>query len=119
MVRINDFDFVVELNVGSGDNARAFLGKVQGYLVATVHVDRQPFQVEQDLNDIFLDAFDCAVLMQNAIDFGLYHGAAGHGREQNATQRIAQGMTETTLQRLKSDLGARGRSFLYVDMTRS
>src|SRR5690606_1934636 len=82
-----------------------------------MHLDCQTLEVQQDLDDIFLDAFNGAVLMQNAIDFRLYHGTTGHGREQNAPQRIAQGMTEATLQRLKSDLGTRGRGFLNGDMT--
>src|SRR5690606_41005540 len=103
-IGIDDLHIVIQLDIASGDRALTLLGQGQGNLVATMHLDCQTLEVQQDLDDIFLDAFNGAVLMQNAIDFRLYHGTTGHGREQNAPQRIAQGMTEATLQRLKSDL---------------
>ena len=118
MIRVDDLDIVIQLNISCSHLARSFLGQGQGHMITAVHLDCQTFQVQQDLDDIFLNAFDGAVFMQNAVDFRLYHGTTGHGREQNTTKRIAQGMAETTLQRLKSNLGARGRGFLYVNMTR-
>src|SRR5690606_24112552 len=117
VIGIDDLHIVIQLDIASGDRALTLLGQGQGNLVATMHLYCQTLEVQQDLDDIFLDAFNGAVLMQNAIDFRLYHGTTGHRREQSEPQRTAQGMPEATLTRPKSDLGARGRGFLNVDLT--
>src|SRR5690606_32548355 len=43
VVAIDDFDIVIQLNIGSGDHARAFLGKAQRYFVTTVQLNGQAF----------------------------------------------------------------------------
>ncbi|MNN13630.1 hypothetical protein D3C81_1266680 [compost metagenome] len=82
-----------------------------------MQLDGQAFQVEQDLNYIFLHTLDGAVLMEYAIDFSLNHCTARHGGQQDATQRVAQCVTKTALERLERDLGAGRADHLNVDMT--
>src|SRR5690606_15085999 len=92
------------------------LRQSQRHFVTTVQVDRQAFQVEQDFNDIFLNTFNRGVLMEYAVDFGLDYCTARHGGQQDAAQRVAQGMTKATLERLESDLGAGRTDHLHIDM---
>src|SRR5690606_41946098 len=73
--------------------------------------------VQEELHDIVLSAFDGAVLVEHAIALGLAHCTARHGGQQDATQRGAQGMAETTLEGLERDLGAGRTDHLNVDVT--
>src|SRR5690606_24565687 len=116
VVAIDDFDIVIQLNIGGGDHTRTLLGKAQGHFVTTVQLDGQAFQVEQDFDHVFLHTLDGAVLVEYAIDFGLDHCTAGHGGQQDATQRVAQGMAKATLERLERDLGAGRTDHLHIDV---
>ena len=93
VVAIDDFDIVIQLNIGSGNYARALLSQSQGHFVTAVQLDSQTFQVEQDLDDIFLHTFDRGVLVEYAVDLGLDYCTARHGGQQDATQRVAQGLS--------------------------
>src|SRR5690606_27099586 len=55
VVAVDDFDIVIQLNIGSGDHARTLLGKVQRYFIAAVQLDSQALEVQEDLDDIFLN----------------------------------------------------------------
>ena len=92
MVAVQDLHIVVDLDVGSGDNARALLGQGQGGAVAGVHTDGHILQVEQDFEHVLLQTFDRGVLMQHAVDFDFRDGEARDGRQQHATQGVAQRM---------------------------
>ncbi len=68
MVAVQDLHIVVDLDVGSGDNARALLGQGQGGAVAGVHTDGHVLEVQQDFEHVLLQTFDRGVLMQHAVD---------------------------------------------------
>jgi hypothetical protein len=53
--------------------------------------------------------------MQHAFDFGFDDGGAGHRREQNAAQSIAERVAETALERLDRDACAIGTEGLDLD----
>src|SRR5262249_44024097 len=61
---------------------------------------RHGLQVEQDIDHVFLHAFDAGVLVQHAVDLDLGDGAAWHGRQQHPAQRVAERVAEATLERL-------------------
>ena len=102
MLRIHDFNVMVKRDVTRRDRARALLAQGQVRALAVVHKNRYTLEVEEDIDDIFLYPFQGGVLMQYAVDRGFRNGTTDHGRKQNTTQRITQGVTEATLQRLKS-----------------
>src|SRR5690606_8408505 len=116
VIAIDDFDIVIQLDIGSGNRARALLHQAQGHFITAVQLDGDTFEVEQDFDDIFLHALDGAVLVEHAVDLSLDHGAARHGGQQNATQRVAQGVAETALERLERDLGTGRTDHLHIDM---
>ncbi len=116
MIAIDDFDIVIQLDIGSGNSARALLHQAQGHFITAVQLDGDTFEVEQDFDDIFLHALDGAVLVEHTVDLSLDHSAAGHGGQQNTTQRVAQGVAKTTLEGLESDLGTGRTDHLHIDM---
>ncbi len=81
-----------------------FLCRRSSRLFARVQADRDLLEIQQDVDHVFLHAFDAGVLVQYAVDLSLGDGAAGHGRQQHAAQRVAQGMAEATLEGLDHDL---------------
>src|SRR5690606_30082308 len=116
VIAIDDFDIVIQLDIGSGNSARALLHQAQGHFITAVQLDGDTFEVEQDFDDIFLHALDGAVLVEHTVDLGLDHSAAGHGGQQNTTQRVAKGVAKTTLEGLESDLGTGRTDHLHIDM---
>ena len=119
MLRVTDLDIVINLNIASCYRARTFLGQGDFSFVLAVHHKGNTLEVQQDLNNIFLYALDGRVLMQYSIDFDFGDRAAGHGRQQNTTQGIAQRVAKATLQRLQSYLGAGSALLIDVDLVRS
>ncbi|MDF9754755.1 hypothetical protein OKW51_001718 [Pseudomonas hunanensis] len=117
MIGVDDLDIVIQLNIGSGNHPRTLFRQGQRNFVTTVQFDSQAFQVQQDFNDVFLYTFDRGVLVEYAIDLGLDYCTARHGGQQDAAQRVAQGMAEATLERLERDLGAGWTDNLHVDVT--
>src|SRR5690606_17962311 len=117
VIAVDDLNVVIQLNIGSSDHTRALFGQSQGDFVTTVQLDSQTFEVQKDLNDIFLNAFDGAVLVEHTVNLGLDYCTARHGGQQDATQRVAQGVAKATLERLESDLGGGRTDHLNVDVT--
>jgi hypothetical protein len=78
---------VVDDDVAGAHGARALLRELELGLFARVHLDRDRLQVQQDVDDVLLDALDAGVLVQHALDLGFDDGGAGHRREQ--TRRSA------------------------------
>jgi hypothetical protein len=118
VIRVADLDVVIGLDIAGGDRALTFLAQYQLASSLPFMVRRHALEVQQDLDHVFLHTLDSRVLVQNAVDLDLGDRAAGHGRQQNATQGIAQRVAETTLQRLQGDLGTCAALLRYVDLAR-
>jgi hypothetical protein len=80
---------VIDDDVAGTHRAWALLRQLQLGFFARVHLDRDALQVQEDVDDVLLNAFNARVLVEHAFDLGLDHGSAGHGREQHAPQRVA------------------------------
>ena len=79
MVGIADFDIVINLNVTGSYHAWAFLAQGHFGLFLAAHDQRYTLQVQKDFDDIFLYAFNRAVLMQHTIDLSFSDGTTRHG----------------------------------------
>jgi len=75
-------------------------------------------EVQQDFDHVLLQTLKRCVLVQHAVDFDLDDGAARDRREQHATQRVAQGVTKATLERLDHHLSAVRSKLLDAEATR-
>jgi hypothetical protein len=81
-----------------------------------MHAERDELQVQEDVDDVFLHAFDAGVLMEDAVDFDFRDGAAWHGREKHATEGVAERMAKAALERLDHDARlARGNRLYFHD----
>ena len=96
-----------------------FLAERQRGLVVAVHADGDVLEVQQNLDDVFLQAFERGVLVQHAVDFDFDDRAAGDRRQQHATQRVAERVAEATLHRLDHDLRAIGADAFDVNAART
>jgi len=99
-VPVHDLDVVIGLNVAGGHRTRALLVQPQLRGIARVHPQRHRLQVQQDVDDVLLHTLDAGVLVQHPVDLDLGDRAAGHRRQQHATQRVPERMAEATLERL-------------------
>ena len=81
-----------------------------------MHNEADVFEVQQDIDYVFLHALDGAVLMQHPVDLHFGNGAARHRREQNTAQSVAQRVAEAPLQRLKGYLGSKWGIALNINL---
>ena len=82
MVRIHDLDVVIERDVTRVHRAGPLLVEGQDGLVARVHADREPLQVEKDLGHVLLHALDGGVLVEHPVDLHLGDRGPGDRRKQ-------------------------------------
>jgi hypothetical protein len=61
---------MVELNVACRHRAWTLLGNTQFRGVASIHRDGNLLEVQEDVDNIFLYAFDARVLVEYAFDLG-------------------------------------------------
>src|SRR5690606_36463304 len=87
--------------------------------LAGTHADGDVLEVEQDLEHVFLQAFDGAVFVQHAVDLDIGDGEARDRGQQHAPQRIAERVAVAALQRLDHDLRAVAGEALDLRATRA
>ena len=103
---------VVHLDAGRRRDVAG--GDLTGTLLAQVHDDRlvvlggddEFLDVEDQVGDVFLHARDGRELVEDTVDPDAGDRGAGNGRQQGATQRVAEGVAEARLQRLDDEPGA-------------
>ena len=91
---------MIELDITRGNNTRTFLGNGQRGFVLGVHDQANPFEVEQNVDNVFLNTVDGGVFVQHAFDTAVDDRATANRRQQDTTQRITEGMAKTAFQRL-------------------
>jgi hypothetical protein len=112
---VDDLDIVRRLDVGGGHQALAVLAQAQRDFIAVVELEHHALEVEQHVDDVFLHAIDGRILMHHPGDGDFGRRMAGHGRQQDPAQGIAQRVAVTALERLERDFGAIGRHLFDVD----
>ena len=90
-------------DIAGGDVARALLAQVHRHRLVLLGADHELLEVEDDVGDVFLDARNGGELVQHPVDADAGDRGTGDRREQGSTQRIAQGVAESRLQRLDDE----------------
>jgi hypothetical protein len=98
--RIEDLDVRILFEVGSRDDARPLLLEVQSLRAAAVQLEGDLFEVENDIRHVFDDALERRELMKNAFDANRSDRRTLDGGEQDPPQRVPDGGSESTLERL-------------------
>ena len=73
---------------GVASDGRQFVSQAIAAGAVAVLADAETFEIQQDLNDILLHALDSRILVLNSVNLNFGNGAAGHGREKDATQGV-------------------------------
>lgn len=115
---IANFHFVVKLDIGSSNDTRSLFAQGESGVFPTVHHNRQTLQIEEYVDHVFLHALYGAVLVQDTVYLHFRHRTTGHGRKQDTTERIAEGVAKTALERFKCDPRTRSSHLLDIDETR-
>jgi len=80
--------------------------------IAFVGNDQNLLQIEDDVGDVLDHAVDGLELVVHAVDLDGGDGSALDGAEEDATQRIADGVAVAGLERLGDELGVGRRGAL-------
>ena len=104
LLRIEDLDLGVCLDVAGGDNAFADGLNVDGLGLGGVETGDDALNVKNDLGHIFLNTGDGRKLMLHALDPDTSGRNAWQRIEQHAPQRIAQRLPKAALQRVDHKL---------------
>jgi len=97
MIRVCDLDILCDLEVAGRYLTTALFRQADDSFVLIVQNDRNTLEVEEDIDDIFLNTFNGAVLMKHTFYLHFSNRTPRHRGEQDPAQRVAEGMSETTL----------------------
>src|SRR5258708_28356548 len=112
LVRVDDLDVGVGLDVPGGDGALAVDLEVQLHRLALFRDNEDLFQIEDDVGHILDDAVDRLELVVHALDLDRADGAALDGAEEHAAEGVADGVAIAGLEGLGDELGVGGRGAL-------
>src|SRR2546425_529848 len=118
VLRVDDLDVVRGLDVACGHRTLALLLQIEQRVLPVVKLEHHALEVEQDIDDVFLDAFDRRVFMKYSRDLHFGRGKSGHRRKKDSAQRIAERMAIPALERLHHDFGMIRGNALDVDEAR-
>src|SRR5690606_18359233 len=104
VIGVDDFNVVRKIDVGSRDHARTLTTQGKRDFFAIVQLEDNAFEVQQDVDHVFPDAWQRRVFVHHASDLYFSRGVARHGRQQDATQGITQRMAIAAFERLHDDL---------------
>ncbi len=80
-----------------------------------MQLENDSLEVEENVDDIFLNTIKGGVLVEYPVDADFPRRINRQRGQQDATQRIAQGVTVAAFERLHHNLGLHGRNALHVD----
>ena len=78
MIRVDDLHIMIQLNIARCHGTSAFFTEAKNGFVTVIQDNCQPFQVQQDFNDVFTNTFNSAVLMHDTVNFNLFNCATRH-----------------------------------------
>ncbi len=105
LVGVDQFDVLVELDVGGGDFALLVDGEQQGLRLAGVRLEHDLLEVQHDVGDIFHHALNGGELVHRAVNLDGGDGGAFEGGKQHAAQGVANGVAVTGFKRFGDELG--------------
>ena len=115
-IGVHDLDVVVGLDVASGQIS--LLGDIDPQCARCIrmHPYTEFLDVEDDLGDVLIDSGDGRELVHDSLDLDRGDGGALDGREQHATQTVADGGPEAALEWLDLELAERIGCGLFLEL---
>ena len=102
-VAVQDLHVGRRREVRRGDGTLAALVETQHDRLVAVHLQEQVLQVQADVLDVFLDAFDDTEFVQHRVELDARGRRARDRREQRAAKRVAQRVAETGVERADAE----------------
>mmetsp|Transcript_10721 Transcript_10721/g.27853 ORF Transcript_10721/g.27853 Transcript_10721/m.27853 type:complete len:390 (-) Transcript_10721:870-2039(-) len=104
-IRVQDLGVTGGFDLAGFDFARTFRLQHHALWRVALHEDRNLLQVQHDRRDVFANTLDRREFVNDIVDLNADDRSTLQGRQQNATQRVAESRTIATLQRLNDELG--------------
>ena len=116
LIRIDQFDVLVGLDVGSGHFAFLVRRKQQCLRLARVRLELDLLEIQNDVGHVLNNAVNRGEFMLRAVHFERRNGRAFERREQHAAKRVADGVAVTGFKRVgdKFCVGFRGGGFFLL-----
>ena len=102
-VLVQDFDVPVGFDHARSDHARLVRAQIDGLGRVAVQLERDLFQVQDDVSRVLDHAGDGLELVQHAFDFDSGNRGAFDRRQQHAAKRIADRCAEPAFKRLRPE----------------
>ncbi|GBF29048.1 hypothetical protein MnTg03_00614 [bacterium MnTg03] len=109
---------MIKLNISGGHQAGAFLANRQGCFVTLMHGDADTFQVQHDIDHVFLNTIDSSVFVQYAIDTEIDNCTSGNRGQQDSSQGITERIAKTSLQWFDGNLRMIGLLLFNLNLFR-
>jgi hypothetical protein len=113
---IHDFEISATVNHASGNFTRTLTAKAELLCTIRVQLQRQRFNVQDNVGYVFTYACDGGELVQNAINLNGGHCGTSQGGQENTAQRVTQSSTKTTLEWLRDDRSLTERFITRCDI---
>jgi hypothetical protein len=93
----------------------AILAQAQCHFITVVQLEDHTLQIQQDVDNIFLNAIDRRVLVQHASDRDFGRSETRHGRQNTRRSALPKRVAVATLKGLQSHLGTVGAELFNTD----
>ena len=103
MIGIEHRNVVGKVEVCGCDRAWALFAQREQNIGTAFKTKDHALEVQKQINDIFLHALHCGVLVHDTCNLHLGRGIAFHGGEQDPAKGVAKGMAEAALKGLHND----------------
>ena len=105
MIGVDEGKFGGNLQVGTGNRARAFCRHMGSCLnsVFSKYAKDQTLYVQNNIGNVFNDTFGCRELMLHTVDLNGGSGSAVKGVQQHAAHSIAERIPIATLERIHNE----------------
>ena len=114
LLRVDDFDGRVALDEFRSDVARTFGGETHGAWSFAIHRDDDALDVQDDVDDIFENAWNRREFVSHALDLDLGDRSALNRGEQHATKAVANGGAEAWLEWFRGETRKGARAALGI-----
>ena len=112
MIRIEYRNIMRKIKICSSDDAVAVLAQHDRHFVTLLELENDTLQIQKDIDDIFENAINLGIFVDDARNLSFRRGEADHGGKQNTAQSIAKGMAVASLERFERNDCTVGVAFI-------
>ncbi|EJW99221.1 hypothetical protein EVA_12672 [gut metagenome] len=119
VIRIDNRNVMGKFKVGSGNNTVTILVKHNRDFVTTFKLENNALQVQKNIHNVFEDAVNLRIFMNNTGNLSFRRSKTDHGTQQNTAKSITKSMTIPTFKRFERNNGTVRIVFSNLNFNRS